>query len=90
MLHGCTIGDESLIGIGAIVLNGAQIGEDCLIGAGALIPEGKEIPSRSVVFGSPGKVVREVKPAELERMRLGMLTYYKRWQSYATGFKPQV
>lgn len=89
MLHGCSIGRGSLIGIGAIVLNGAKIGEECLIGAGALIPEGKEIPSRSVVFGSPGKVIREVKPAELERMRLGMLTYYKRWQAYATGFKPQ-
>src|SRR5215510_1989589 len=64
MLHGCSIGRGTLIGIGAIVLNGARIGEDCLIGAGALIPEGKEIPSRSVVFGSPGKVIRPVKEAE--------------------------
>ncbi len=58
MLHGCSIGRGALIGIGAIVLNGARIGEECLIGAGALIPEGKEIPPRSVVFGSPGKVMR--------------------------------
>jgi len=58
MLHGCTIGDYSLIGIGAIVLNGAKIGKHCLIGAGALITENKVIPDRSLVMGSPGKVVR--------------------------------
>lgn len=58
MLHGCTIGDGSLIGMGAIVLNGAKIGRGCLIGAGALITEGKEIPDFSLVMGSPGKVVR--------------------------------
>lgn len=89
MLHGCTIGRGSLIGIGAIVLNGARIGEDCLIGAGALIPEGKEIPSRSVVFGSPGKIMREVREAELERMRWGVQLYMKRWQDYARALKPQ-
>src|SRR5215813_224838 len=71
MLHGCSIGRGSLIGIGAIVLNGAKIGEDCLIGAGALIPEGKEIPDRSVVFGSPGKVMRQVTEKELDRIRWG-------------------
>lgn len=90
MLHGCSIGRGSLIGIGAIVLNGAKIGEDCLIGAGALIPEGKEIPARSVVFGSPGKIVRDVKDADLARMKLGVLSYYNRWQSYQVNFKPQV
>ncbi len=89
MLHGCTIGRGSLIGIGAIVLNGAKIGEDCLIGAGSLIPEGKVIPARSVVFGSPGKIVREVKEQDIERMQLGVRSYYKRWQSYRTNFKPQ-
>ena len=89
MLHGCTIGAGSLIGIGAIVLNGARIGRDCLIGAGALIPEGKEIPDRSVVFGSPGKVMREVKPHELERMRAGVGMYLARWQQYANGLKLQ-
>ena len=77
MLHGCSIGRGALIGIGAIVLNGAKIGEDCLIGAGALIPEGKEIPPRSVVFGSPGKIMREVKEADLERMRWGVQLYMK-------------
>jgi carbonic anhydrase/acetyltransferase-like protein (isoleucine patch superfamily) len=89
MLHGCRIGRGALIGIGAIVLNGAKIGEDCLIGAGALIGEGKEIPPRSVVFGSPGKVIREVRPAELERMRWGVQLYLERWKEYARTFKPQ-
>ena len=58
MMHGCTVGDGSLIGIGSIVLNGARIGKCCLVGAGALVTEGKEIPDFSVVMGSPGKVVR--------------------------------
>jgi carbonic anhydrase/acetyltransferase-like protein (isoleucine patch superfamily) len=89
MLHGCTIGRGTLIGIGAIVLNGATIGDDCLIGAGALIPEGKEIPSRSVVFGSPGKVVRQVGEGELERMRWGVELYVNRWKAYARSLKPQ-
>lgn len=60
MLHGCQIGDNSLIGIKAVILNGARIGKNCLIGAGALIPEGKEIPDNSVVMGAPGKVVKQV------------------------------
>jgi carbonic anhydrase/acetyltransferase-like protein (isoleucine patch superfamily) len=89
MLHGCTIGAGSLIGIGAIVLNGAKIGEGCLIGAGSLIGEGKEIPSRSLVFGSPGKVVRQVTDAEAERIRRGAEHYVKNWQRYAAGLKPQ-
>jgi carbonic anhydrase/acetyltransferase-like protein (isoleucine patch superfamily) len=89
MLHGCTIGRGSLIGIGAIVLNGAKIGEDCLIGAGALIPEGKVIPDRSVVFGSPGKIVREVRPDDIARMRAGAHHYHQRGQQYRKGLKPQ-
>ncbi|MEP3334019.1 gamma carbonic anhydrase family protein [Sedimentitalea sp.] len=60
MLHGCTIGDNSLIGMGATVLNGAKIGKNCLIGAGALITEGKEIPEGSVVMGAPGRVVKQL------------------------------
>ena len=63
MLHGCTIGDNSLIGINAVVLNGAKIGRNCLIGANALITEGKEIPDNSMVLGAPGKVVRELTAA---------------------------
>ena len=60
MLHGCHIGEGSLIGIKAVILNGARIGRNCLIGANALIPEGKEIPEGSLVVGSPGKVVRKL------------------------------
>ncbi|HZA66056.1 MAG TPA: gamma carbonic anhydrase family protein [Geminicoccaceae bacterium] len=69
MLHGCTIGDDSLIGIGAVILNGATIGRKCLIAAGALVPEGKSIPDNSLVMGAPGKVVREVTADHLARMR---------------------
>ncbi|MEM7069426.1 MAG: gamma carbonic anhydrase family protein [Pseudomonadota bacterium] len=60
MIHGCKIGDNSLIGMGATVLNGAVIGNNCLIGAGALVPEGREIPDNSLVVGMPGKVIREL------------------------------
>src|SRR5277367_5149521 len=66
MLHGCTIGDNSLIGIGSIILNGARIGKNCLIGAGALIPEGRDIPDNSMVLGSPGRVVREISPEQAQ------------------------
>jgi len=89
VLHGCSIGQGALIGIGAVVLNGARIGEESLIGAGALIPEGKEIPPRSVVFGSPGKVIRPVGDQELVRMRAGVQMYLDRWQTYARALQPQ-
>jgi carbonic anhydrase/acetyltransferase-like protein (isoleucine patch superfamily) len=85
VLHGCTIGRGALIGMGAIVLNGARIGDECLVGAGALIPEGREIPPRSVVLGSPGKIVRQVTERDLAIMRGGVLTYLERWQAYARG-----
>jgi carbonic anhydrase/acetyltransferase-like protein (isoleucine patch superfamily) len=83
VLHGCTIGRGALIGMGAIVLNGATIGEECLVGAGALIPEGKQMPPRSVVVGSPGKVARAVTERDLATMREGVQTYVDRWQAYA-------
>ena len=86
MLHGCTVGDGSLIGIQAIVLNGAKIGRDCLIGAGALIPEGKVIPDRSVVVGSPGKIVRELTDADIARIRAGADSYIAR----AAAFRSQL
>jgi len=89
MLHGCTIGDESLIGIGAIVLNGASIGTGSLIGAHAMIPEGKVIPPRSVVFGSPGKIVREVSDADLARIREGAAAYKAKWPRYVASLEPQ-
>lgn len=68
MLHGCTIGENSLIGMGATVLNGARIGRNCLIGAGALITEGKEIPDGSLVMGAPGKVVRQLDDDTIARL----------------------
>jgi carbonic anhydrase/acetyltransferase-like protein (isoleucine patch superfamily) len=77
MLHGCTIGDNSLIGMGATVLNGARIGRNCLIGAGALITEGKEIPDNSLVMGAPGKVIRTLDEAAIESLRLSALNYQK-------------
>jgi carbonic anhydrase/acetyltransferase-like protein (isoleucine patch superfamily) len=89
VLHGCAIGRGALIGMGAVVLNGARIGEESLVGAGALIPEGREIPPRSVVLGSPGKVVRQVTERDLAIMRGGVLTYVERWQTYARGLRCQ-
>ena len=67
MLHGCSIGRGSLIGIGSIILNGAKIGEECLIGANTLIAEGKEIPPRSMVLGSPGKIIRQLSDEDAAR-----------------------
>ena len=69
MLHGCTVGDESLIGIGAIVLNGAKIGKNCLVGAGALVTEGKEFPDGSMIVGAPAKAVRQLTPEQIEGLR---------------------
>lgn len=87
MLHGCTIGDGSLIGIGAVILNGATIGRDCLIGAKALIPEGKTIPDNSLVMGAPGKVVREVTPDHIARMRESAAHYVRNWQRYVRDLR---
>ncbi|HEY9236179.1 MULTISPECIES: gamma carbonic anhydrase family protein [Phenylobacterium] len=82
MLHGCTIGDGTLVGIGSIVLNGAKIGKNCLIGANCLITEGKEIPDNSLVMGAPGKVVREISPDQARGLSLGALHYVRNWQRY--------
>ena len=83
MLHGCTIGDGSLIGIGSIVLNGAKIGKNCLIGAGTLITEGKEIPDNSMVMGAPGKVVREIGEQHAMILQASALHYVENWKRYA-------
>ena len=85
ILHGCTIGDQSLIGMGAIVLNGAQIGRNCLIGAGALITEGKIIPDNSLVLGAPGKVVRSLTAAEIEGLRDSAVGYQNNMRRFAKG-----
>jgi carbonic anhydrase/acetyltransferase-like protein (isoleucine patch superfamily) len=87
MLHGCTIGDNTLIGIGAVVLNGARIGNNCLIGAGSLITENKVIPDNSMVMGAPGKVVREVSAEQAQMLTASALHYVGNWQRYAQGLK---
>jgi carbonic anhydrase/acetyltransferase-like protein (isoleucine patch superfamily) len=74
-VHGCSIGDEALVGIGAVVLNGARIGAGSIVGAGAVVPEGVEVPPGSMVLGVPGRVVRPVGPGEREALRAGALRY---------------
>jgi carbonic anhydrase/acetyltransferase-like protein (isoleucine patch superfamily) len=88
MLHGCTIGDGALIGIGAIVLNGARIGRNCLVGAGALITEGKEFPDGTMILGSPARVVRELAPEHAARMGLGAMSYVRNWRRFKAGLAP--
>jgi carbonic anhydrase/acetyltransferase-like protein (isoleucine patch superfamily) len=88
MLHGCSIGRGSLIGIGSIILNGAKIGEECLIGANTLIAEGKDIPPRSMVLGSPGKIVRQLSDDEVKRIHGSAGRYVANWKRYAKGLKP--
>jgi carbonic anhydrase/acetyltransferase-like protein (isoleucine patch superfamily) len=87
MLHGCTIGDETLIGMGAIVLNGARIGRNCLIGAGALVTEGKEIPDGSLVMGMPAKVVRPLDEAAIASLRASARGYRERAALYRHGLR---
>ena len=87
MLHGCTIGDGSLIGMGATVLNGAKIGKGCLIGACALVTEGKEIPDHSLVMGSPGKVVRRLDEAALEALRDSARRYQDNMRRFRDGLR---
>ena len=87
MLHGCTIGDESLIGIGAVVLNGARIGKNCLVGAGSLVTEGKEFPDGSMILGSPAKVVRELSPEQMQRLKMSAAHYIENGQRFARGLK---
>lgn len=89
MLHGCTIGDGSLIGIKATVLNNARIGRHCLIGAHTLVTEGKEIPDRSLVVGVPGKVVRALTDEEVSRLLWNAEHYVQNFRRYQLGFKAQ-
>lgn len=88
MLHGCTIGDGSLIGIKSVIMNDAVIGKECLIGANALIPEGKVIPDRSLVLGSPGKVMRQLSDEDVARIREGSDLYVKKIKQYREQLKP--
>lgn len=87
MLHGCTIGDNSLIGMGATVLNGAEIGNNCLIGAGALVPEGKTIPDNSLVVGMPGKVIRQLDEAAINGLKASAQHYVENAKRFKAGLK---
>jgi carbonic anhydrase/acetyltransferase-like protein (isoleucine patch superfamily) len=88
ILHGCSIGDNTLIGMGATILNRAQIGRNCLIGANALVTEGKIIPDNSLVMGAPAKVVRELDAEAVANLPKAAAGYVRNWQRYARGLKP--
>ena len=88
MLHGCTIGDNSLVGMGATIPNGAKIGKNCLIGAGALITENKVIPDGSLVMGAPGKVVRELDAAAIAGLTASAKHYQDNARRFASQLKP--
>ena len=85
IVHGCEVGDGTLIGMGATILNGAKIGKNCIIGAGALVTEGKVIPDNSVVMGVPGKIVREMKESDLESRRKNIDVYVNAGREYLAG-----
>ena len=83
ILHGCTIGEGSLVGMGAIILNGARIGDGCLVGAGALVTEGKEFPDHSLIVGAPAKAIRTLDEAAVEGLKRSAAHYVKNWRRYA-------
>jgi carbonic anhydrase/acetyltransferase-like protein (isoleucine patch superfamily) len=87
MLHGCTIGDGSLIGIGAVVLNGAKIGKGCIVGAGALVTEGKEFPDGSMIIGSPAKAVRDLTAEQQQGLAMSALHYVENAARFTTTLK---
>jgi len=88
ILHSCTIGDRTLIGMGAIVLNGARIGRNCLVGAGALVTENKSFPDGSLIVGSPAKVVRALDEASIAALQASADRYVANWRRYAAGLRP--
>jgi carbonic anhydrase/acetyltransferase-like protein (isoleucine patch superfamily) len=87
-LHGCTIGANSLVGMGAIILNGARIAANCLVGAGALVTEGKEFPARSLIVGSPAKAIRTLDDAAIERLKLSAAHYVENGRRFRLGLGP--
>jgi carbonic anhydrase/acetyltransferase-like protein (isoleucine patch superfamily) len=87
MLHGCEVGDYSLIGIGAVVLNGVKIGRNCIIGANALLTEGKIIPDNSLVVGQPGKVVRDRDPEQIAVLQMSADHYVQNWKRFAADLR---
>jgi len=88
MLHGCKIGENTLIGINAVVLNGARVGRNCVVGANALVIEGKEIPDNSLVVGSPGRVVRTLTETQIHGLRESARHYVENMRRYVAGFRP--
>ena len=88
MLHGCTIGDNSLIGIGATVMNRVKIGKNCIIGAHALVPEGREIPDNSLVMGAPGKIIKQVSEPQIQMLQMSAQVYVDNWKRFKNGLKP--
>jgi carbonic anhydrase/acetyltransferase-like protein (isoleucine patch superfamily) len=87
LLHGCTIGDNSLIGMGAIILNGAKIGNNCLVGAGSLVTEGKEFPDNSLIVGSPAKAVRTLDDGAVNRLKMSAAHYVENARRFRKGLK---
>lgn len=87
ILHGCTVGDGTLIGMGATVLNRARIGKHCIVGANALVTEGKEFPDFSLIVGAPAKVARTLDPATAEMLRSSAANYVKNWKRFANGLR---
>jgi carbonic anhydrase/acetyltransferase-like protein (isoleucine patch superfamily) len=85
ILHGCTIGNNTLIGMGAIILNGAVIGDNCLVGAGALVTEGKVFPDNSLIVGQPAKVIRTLDEASAARLTLSAENYVQNWKRFCAG-----
>jgi carbonic anhydrase/acetyltransferase-like protein (isoleucine patch superfamily) len=88
VLHGCVIGEGSLVGMGAVVLNGARIGRGCLVGARALVTEGKDFADHSLIVGSPAKAVRTLDGEALQDLRRSAQRYVENWRRYASGLKP--
>lgn len=90
ILHGCTVGDNALIGMGATVLNRARIGANCIVGANALVTEGKEFPDFSLVVGAPAKAVRTLDPGTAATLRASAAHYVANWRRFAAGLRPVV
>jgi len=87
ILHGCTVGDNSLIGMGAIMLNGAKIGKNSLVGAGSVVTEGKSFPDNSLIVGAPARAIRTLDEKAASMIRAGADIYVRRWQQYSKGLK---